>query len=66
MLEKPLANGCFKLSIPGVLFALAIHPGYYSKGTIVSDFMIVIFNGTLYSIPLLYLRSLIRKRARSS
>jgi hypothetical protein len=32
VLEKPLADGCFKLSIPGVLFALAIHPGYYSKG----------------------------------
>jgi|SRR5208282_402885 len=54
-IEKPLSDGCYKLSAPGLIFALAIHPNYYSKGTMVSDFIIVTFNGVFYAAPVIFL-----------
>lgn len=61
-LEKPLADGCFRLSIPGLMVALALHPGYWTKGTTFSDLLIVAVNTTIYAVPILLLLSWVRRR----
>jgi len=61
-LEKPLANGCFVLSMPGLMVALALHPGFWAKGTIVSDLIIVTVNTTIYAVPAVLLVGWVRRR----
>ena len=63
--EKPLADSCLLISTPGLIVALALHPGYWTKGTIVGDLIIVAVNTTVYAIPLaLLLRWVMRRQAR--
>jgi len=61
-LEKPLADGCFRLSLPGLMVALTLHPSYRTKGTIVSDFIIVTVNTVIYAAPALLLLGFVKRR----
>lgn len=65
--EKRLADGCYLVSTPGLIVALALHPGYWTKGTAVSDLIIVTVNTAIYGVPAaLLLRWLMRRRDRKS
>jgi hypothetical protein len=62
-LEKPVADNCFRISLPGVLLAVAIW-GYNSNRTVLSDLLIVTVNATLYAIPTILLLHWVRRRNR--
>jgi len=62
VLEKPSADGCFLLSMPGLMLALTMYPSYWSRGTVVSDLIIVTVNTAIYAVPVLLLLGWIRKR----
>jgi hypothetical protein len=60
-LEKPVADNCFRISLPGVLLAVAIF-GYASNRTTLSDLLVVVVNAVLYARPVVLLVHLARRR----
>lgn len=60
--EKPVADNCFRVSLPGFIAAMAVW-GYNSSGTILSDLLIVMVNATLYTVPITLLVHFIRRRS---
>jgi hypothetical protein len=63
--EKPISDGCFYLSLPGVIAAVAIW-GYSHERTIASDLVIVAVNAALYSTLIILLFSGLRSWYRAS
>lgn len=60
---KPVGDGCFCMSMPGVIVAVAIW-GYSSGRTIWSDLVVISVNTILYSAPIiLFLMGLRRWRS---
>jgi hypothetical protein len=49
---KPVGDGCFCMSMPGVIVAAAIW-GYSSERTIWSDLVVISVNAILYSTPVI-------------
>ena len=45
---KQVFDGCFLVSLPGFIVAMAIW-GYYHEGTIISDLLMIAVNSALYS-----------------
>ena len=60
-LEKPVADNCFRISLPGVILATAIR-GYSSNRTVLSDLLIVTVNAVLYAFPIILLVHWVRRR----
>jgi len=63
-LAKPVGDGCFMLSLPGVILAVAIW-GYNSSRTLLSDVLVVTVNATLYATPIILLVHWVRHRKPS-
>ena len=58
-LEKLVFDGCYLLSLPGVMLAVAIW-GYNSNRTLLSGIVIVAVNAVLYGVPMILLTTLVR------
>lgn len=50
VVEKPMGDACFIMSLPGTMVAVGIW-GYNSGRTVLSDVLIVTLNAILYAIP---------------
>jgi len=62
-LYKPAGDGCYYMSMPGVIVAIAIW-GYSSGRTVWSDLVVISTNTILYSTPIvLFLMGLRRWRS---